>query len=104
VVAGVWILINRRRRARRPNSPEPSWPTTDTEPRSKTAATTAAGEQPTIGVGMPEFDTLEQHRTVAPEESDLFATEIPLEVPEADLLDQTRAVPTDDDERPFEGQ
>jgi hypothetical protein len=46
---------------------------------------------------MPEFDTLEQHRPVSYRPPDVLPTEVPIGVPEADLLDQSRQDPHDDE-------
>jgi hypothetical protein len=50
-----------------------------------------------IDSDMPEFDTLEQHRPVSYRPPDVLPTEVPIGVPEADLLDQSRQAPLDDE-------
>ena len=56
---------------------------------------------PPLDPEVPEADALEQDQPVVPEPSDSALTpkpRVPLEAPEADVLDQAREVDSDDDE------
>lgn len=49
---------------------------------------------------VPEADALEQRRAVAPSEDGASEVSDSFEVPEADALEQAREVPTDDEPDP----
>jgi len=54
-------------------------------------------EPVSIEADVPEADWIEQHQPVTAEpDDDLFPSEIPEDVAEADALDQARSVPDDD--------
>lgn len=63
--------------------------------------TAETGSEPLdIGPEVPEADAIEQHLTAVPEEAEADdVTDVPWDTPEADLLDQRRAVFFDDELR-----